>query len=32
MKTIKTTPLLSMDEGIEAMRKAQGAGYRRPGG
>jgi uncharacterized protein with GYD domain len=32
VKTIKTTPLLSMDEGIEAMRKAQGAGYRRPGG
>ena len=32
MKTIKTTPLLSVEEGIEAMRKAQGAGYRRPGG
>ena len=31
-KTIKTTPLLSIEEGIEAMRKAQGAGYRRPGG
>ena len=28
MKTIKTTPLLSVEEGIEAMRKAQGAGYR----
>ena len=32
IKTIKTTPLLSVEEGIEAMRKAQGAGYRRPGG
>jgi uncharacterized protein with GYD domain len=32
VKTIKTTPLLSMEEGMEAMRKAQGAGYRRPGG
>ncbi len=32
VKTIKTTPLLSMDERIEAMRKAQGTGYRRPGG
>ena len=30
-KTFKTTPLLSVEEGIEAMRKAQGAGYRRPG-
>ena len=29
VKTIKTTPLLSMDEAIEAKRKAQG--YRRPG-
>jgi uncharacterized protein with GYD domain len=28
----KTTPLLSVEEGVEAMRKAQGAGYRRPGG
>jgi uncharacterized protein with GYD domain len=27
----KTTPLLSVEEGVEAMRKAQGAGYRRPG-
>jgi len=32
VKTIKTTPLLSMDQRIEAMRKTQGAGYRRPGG
>jgi uncharacterized protein with GYD domain len=31
-KAFKTTPLLSVDEGLEAMRKAQGAGYRRPGG
>ena len=31
-KAFKTTPLLSVDEGIEAMQKAQGAGYRRPGG
>jgi hypothetical protein len=31
-KAFKTTPLLSVEEGVEAMRKAQGAGYRRPGG
>ena len=31
-KTFKTTPLLSVEEGVEAMRKAQAAGYRRPGG
>ena len=31
-KTFKTTPLLSVEEGVEAMRKAQGAGYRRPAG
>jgi uncharacterized protein with GYD domain len=31
-KAVKTTPLLSMEEGVEAMRKAQGLGYRRPGG
>jgi len=31
-KTFKTTPLLSVEEGVEAMGKAQGAGYRRPGG
>lgn len=30
-KTFKTTPLLTMQEGIEAMRKAQGAGYQPPG-
>jgi uncharacterized protein with GYD domain len=32
VQTIKTTLLLSMDEGIEVMRKAQSAGYRPPGG
>jgi uncharacterized protein with GYD domain len=32
MKAFKTTPLLSVEEGVEAMRKAQGAGYRPPGG
>jgi uncharacterized protein with GYD domain len=31
-KAFKTTPLLSVEEGVEAMRKAQGTGYRRPGG
>jgi uncharacterized protein with GYD domain len=31
-KAFKTTPLLSVEEGVEAMRKAQGAGYRPPGG
>jgi uncharacterized protein with GYD domain len=31
-KTFKTTPLLSVEEGVEAMRKAQETGYRRPGG
>jgi uncharacterized protein with GYD domain len=29
-EAFKTTPLLSVEEGIEAMRKAQGAGYRPP--
>jgi uncharacterized protein with GYD domain len=32
VKAFKTTPLLSVEEGVEAMRKAQEAGYRRPGG
>ena len=27
VKAFKTTPLLSVAEGVEAMRKAQGAGY-----
>jgi hypothetical protein len=31
-KAFKTTPLLSVEEGVEAMRKAQGAEYRRPSG
>ena len=29
---IKTTPLMTIDEGMEMMRKAAGAGYRAPGG
>jgi uncharacterized protein with GYD domain len=32
VKAFKTTPLLSVEEGLEAMRKAQEAGYRRPSG
>lgn len=32
VKAFKTTPLLSVEEGVEAMRKAQVAGYRPPGG
>jgi len=28
----KTTPLLTMDEAIQAMRKASGTGYRSPAG
>ena len=31
LKAAKTTPLMTIDEGIEAMRKAGGAGYRPPG-
>lgn len=30
-KSHKTTPLMTMEEGIEAMRKAAGAGYKGPG-
>jgi len=30
IKAAKTTPLMTMEEGIEAMRKAGGAGYRPP--
>jgi uncharacterized protein with GYD domain len=30
-KSSKTTVLMSVEEGIEAMRKASGAGYRPPG-
>jgi len=32
VKAFKTTPLLSVEQGVQAMRKAQEAGYRRPGG
>jgi len=32
VKAIKTTPLMTVEEGIEAMRKAGGTGYRPPGG
>jgi uncharacterized protein with GYD domain len=32
VKAFKTTPLMSPQEGVEAMRKAGGAGYRPPGG
>ncbi|HLF48705.1 MAG TPA: GYD domain-containing protein [Methylomirabilota bacterium] len=32
VKDIKTTPLMSPDEGFDAMLLAQGAGYRPPGG
>ena len=32
LKDFKTTVLLSMEEAMEAMRKAAGAGYRPPGG
>jgi uncharacterized protein with GYD domain len=31
-KTHKTTPLMTMADGVEAMKKAGGAGYRPPGG
>jgi uncharacterized protein with GYD domain len=31
IRTIKTTPLLTMAEGIEAMKKAGRAGYKGPG-
>jgi uncharacterized protein with GYD domain len=30
LKAIKTTPLLTMEEGLEAMTKAAGTGYRPP--
>ena len=32
LKAFKTTPLLSVEEGVEAMHKAQEAGYRPPSG
>jgi uncharacterized protein with GYD domain len=31
LKAVKTTPLLTIEEGLEAMQKAAGAGYRPPG-
>jgi len=31
-KTLKTTPLMTMEEGMAAMRQAAGAGYRPPSG
>lgn len=30
-KAVKTTPLMTGEEGVQAMRKAKGAGYRPPG-
>lgn len=32
VKSLKTTPLMTVDEGIEAIKKAGGTGYRPPGG
>lgn len=32
VKAFKTTPLLTVEEAMEAMKKAAGAGYRPPGG
>ena len=32
VKGQRTTPLMTMDDGMEAMRKAGAAGYRPPGG
>ena len=32
VKAIKMTPLMTIDEGMEMMTKASGAGYRAPGG
>ena len=31
-KTAKTTPLMTIEEGVEVLRKAGGTGYRPPGG
>jgi uncharacterized protein with GYD domain len=31
VKAVKTTPLITVEDGIEAMKKAAGAGYRPPG-
>ena len=32
VKSIKPTPLMSMEEGVEAMKKASGSGYQAPAG
>ena len=32
VKAIKITPLMTIDEGMDMMRKASGAGYQAPGG
>ena len=32
VKSIRTTPLMTVDEGKEMLRKAAGSGYRPPGG
>lgn len=32
VKALKTTPLMTGDEAVKAMKKAAGAGYRPPGG
>ena len=32
VKAIRTTPLMTVEEGMEMMRKAGGSGYRPPGG
>ncbi len=32
VRTGKTTPLMSIEDGLEALRRAGGAGYRPPGG
>ena len=32
VKSLKTTPLMTVDEGLEAIKKAGGTGYRPPGG
>jgi uncharacterized protein with GYD domain len=31
VKAVKTTPLMTIEEGMEALRKASGTGYRPPG-
>ena len=31
VKTFKTTPLMTIEEGLESLRKAGGSGYRPPG-